>query len=751
MRTKLFFLVLALSTIAFADNDEKAQKKALEEQAKTLLSEAKDLQKSGQLVEAKARYAASLAFKDSKDAGEAIKHIDEQLHQQVKDALRQAHSFYDRGQFQQAAEELEKAAALGNSTAAVAFNLALCFQRLNQTAKALAYLEQAAEASPDPRHKLKLKQLATSFTTGETSGQQSDSDRDRISAINRLVEGLGFDSTLRDAQSDDEDENLTEAPDSKPAVPFASAALRSNVPTVPVKPAGSLSKQSGLCDALAQMKGPVSETPALTFDLANCDEDNGRLTEAAAHLDKYLATVPNAADAPRVGLRVASLNALVNLPGESGTQVRSLFSTAARSIQERSFDRALAAFQKAAKVLPEFPPTQWKLALLNEAMGNVDQAKSHFTRYQQLQGDPLAQQEADLHLASLDAKKEKYAEEVEAADDILANLLNRAMNLTFNGLKDRRAVKAHRARLKGKQARKDSQKLGGFAIPSAYVRQQLTEAAEHLATALTVFPLGAEANQLMAQVYLQANDGRAAMRAFDTVISQGLPAAFYAEMRGRRQDRAVKCELTSHHVRLIFLSYYDNGRVVAPAFPAGEDGLGDLAIDPSLPREQKFESIELGPAEIKKVESKTGIIRLKLTKEDLTLSVMYLSGPPPVEGPQARRFSNIYARLFVRYPGLEDSRLGNEGLTGGEKFKLAYHLANAGFTIATSMNPMGSFTALKAFIDITREIQQTRNSLKVNFAGWEKTIEDQQELQGGNAFKMIPTEPAALTFTEETK
>jgi hypothetical protein len=42
-------------------------------------------------------------------------------------------------------------------------------------------------------------------------------------------------------------------------------------------------------------------------------------------------------------------------------------------------------------------------------------------------------------------------------------------------------------------------------------------------------------------------------------------------------------------------------------------------------------------------------------------------------------------------------------------------------------------------------------SLHVTFAGWVKTIEDRQELQAGNTFKSIPTEPASLTFLEELK
>src|SRR5437763_16321039 len=112
-------------------------------------------------------------------------------------------------------------------------------------------------------------------------------------------------------------------------------------------------------------------------------------------------------------------------------------------------------------------------------------------------------------------------------------------------------------------------------------------------------------------------------------------------------------------------------------------------------REQDFESLTVTLAEIRRVETKNGQILLKLAKEDVTLSPIYMGAATPTEGPQGRRFGNNYTRLFVRYPGLEDSKLGNEGMTGLEKFKLAYDIANAGMNIATHLNPLGAVSALQ--------------------------------------------------------
>jgi hypothetical protein len=48
-------LVLLFAVSALADNQEKAEKKALEQQAKTFVKEAKDLEKAGKLLQARAQ------------------------------------------------------------------------------------------------------------------------------------------------------------------------------------------------------------------------------------------------------------------------------------------------------------------------------------------------------------------------------------------------------------------------------------------------------------------------------------------------------------------------------------------------------------------------------------------------------------------------------------------------------------------------------------------------------------------------
>ena len=123
-----------------------------------------------------------------------------------------------------------------------------------------------------------------------------------------------------------------------------------------------------------------------------------------------------------------------------------------------------------------------------------------------------------------------------------------------------------------------------------------------------------------------------------------------------------------------------------------------------------------------------------------------------MEGPPARRFANNYTRLFVRYPGLEDSKLGTEGMSGGEKFKMGYNLASSGLDIA-----MGGFTLIGAIssvqdtISIARTIHAAVSSLNVSVASWERSVNDQQRLLAGKAFKPIPTQPVSLVFVQDTK
>jgi tetratricopeptide (TPR) repeat protein len=609
-------------------------------------------------------------------------------------------------------------------------------------------LGNAIQSTPDPKDKVKLQQLLTFFITNENRDFAGIAPQ--IEQVNKLVEGVGQDASLQDVEGAEEDPGSFAEAD--PAATSAQAAPKPNEP-------GSgnshsvATRRSSLCDQLELLKDDLALSAAATFNRANCAESNGRPKEAVKLLQTYLELAPDALDGDRVKNRIAELQAELALPGANGAEVRRQFASACIYLAEGKYDRALNAFNKASDLVPDFPLVHWKLALLYEAMANDGPAREHFIRYQQLVTDQSAKDEAGLHLFTLDAKKEKYDDEVDEAEEILAGLFNRSLNLTFNDGENRSHIRAKRARIKKKQDRKkDQYRVGGFAIPYPYAQQQLARASEHLNIALSLFPLGPEANELMGLVFLQANDGHAATKSFDAVASQGLPVSFYAEMRGGHQfDHGVKCELRPDKVSFVFLSSYDKkGMPIPPDHNAGDDGLGDLTLAPGDQR-GPFDSLEFHLADIKKVETNKGVIYFKLAKGGFILSPIYLPSFTPVEGPPARRFANSYTRLFIRYPGLEDSKLGAEGMTGAEKFAMGYNLASASFSIATNLNPIGAIQATQSAISIARTIHGAVTSLTVSFASWERSVNDQQQLLAGQTFKCVPSRPISLVFVQDVK
>jgi tetratricopeptide (TPR) repeat protein len=749
MKIQAVFVVLVLCSILPAENLEKNQKKELEAEVKVMIAEAQSLERTGQFAEARAKYAESQALIEMKDVTDAIKHLDEDIQKRVKASLNDSRKLYEKQKYKESASALEEALKLQALQPVLAYDLALCYHHLDERAKALEYLGKAKSGTADPKQKQRLAQLATFYTTGENGAALNDSDKNRIAKVNRLTDSIGLEASLEDEGGE---ETALAEDDTPSPQPVAQESPKLNIPTGPHS-TSSARHRSSLCNALSELKSTLATSPATTFDLANCAESNGRPAEALHLLEKYLEMSPKALDAEEVHHRISDLKALLTLPGQNGVEVRHLYALAYGSLAEREYDRALADFIKAGELAPEFALTKWKLGLFYEAMGDVDEARKNFNRYEQLISDQNLKDEANLHLSTLEAKRTKYDDEMDEAEDIVADLFNRSMNLTFNGSEKRSAIRAKRARVKKKEQNKSRNRIGGFAVPYAYAQQQLGQASEHLQVALALFPLGAEANELMGLVFLQANDGRSATRSFDVVASQGLPVPFYAELRGHKQDQAVKVELSRDRIRLIYLSSYDKrGNVAPPSKPAGEDGLGDMVMDPSTPRQEGFDSLDITLSEIKKVETDKGLLKLKLAKQEVTLAPIYLPAFTPIEGPPARRFANNYTRLFVRYPGLEDSKLGNEGMTGGEKFKMGYNLANAGLDMAMGgFSAIGAISSVQDAISITRTIHSAMASLNVSFASWEKSVDDQQELLAGKSFKAIPIQPANLEFAQEIK
>src|ERR1051325_8967740 len=95
MRTTTILPIFLLSCGLTAADLEKTQKKELEAQVKTMTGEAATLEKAGQLAEARIKYTDSQALIEVKQVTDAIKHLDEEIHKRVKDALSASHKLYE--------------------------------------------------------------------------------------------------------------------------------------------------------------------------------------------------------------------------------------------------------------------------------------------------------------------------------------------------------------------------------------------------------------------------------------------------------------------------------------------------------------------------------------------------------------------------------------------------------------------------------------------------------------------------------
>jgi tetratricopeptide (TPR) repeat protein len=191
MKIRAVLLVLVLCSLLPAENLEKNQKKELESEVKVMIAEAQSLERTGQLAEARVKYAESQALIEMKDVTDALKHLDEEIQKRVKTALNDSHKLYEKQKYKEAAASLEEALKLQAMQPVLAYDLALCYHHLDERAKALESLDKAKAGTPDPKQKQKLSQLATFFTTGENGVTLNDSNKDRVTKVNRLSDSIG--------------------------------------------------------------------------------------------------------------------------------------------------------------------------------------------------------------------------------------------------------------------------------------------------------------------------------------------------------------------------------------------------------------------------------------------------------------------------------------------------------------------------------------------------------------------------------
>lgn len=741
MRARVFVncaLLVGFSVFWYVAPSAAQDRKALETEAKGLIAEAKALEKQGKLAEARDKYVDAEGVISTGEARGAIDRIDEQQKSQVKSLVDDAERSYEAGRFNDGVERLQQALQIQSSSWELHYDLSLSYAKLGDRSNAALNLDSAIGALPNRRERTELLEMRSTLLMGATSPDETTDPAKKLYAFNQAY------------LEEDRDPN-----DQSPSAPANGAPTPRN-----------------LCDQTKELFIAFPRNPAVVFNTAKCAEEDAKPEEAARQLAVYLEMVPGALDQPVVQDRRESLLVLAGLSGDAGQSVRQHYATAARYLDYRHYDRALAEYSLAEQALPTYALTEWQLGLFYESYGEVDKARVHLERYGQLESDAQRKNAAEAHLTVLDTRQEVYEANVDEAEEILADLLKHAMGIEDQGTKHK--TKLSRRTRQHSSRRYQETAAANEKLSTPYVERELDRARQDLEAATEIFPLAPEANELLALVALQANNWPAAYRDYDAVASQNLPVSFYGEIvssRDNRDVRATKVEIGSDSIRLIYLSDFDARKKVSkpPDKPAGEDDLGNLIVSTEQPPDEGAESLTLRAADLMGVATDKNFVVLKLQKNNIYLAPLNLVSEAPFEGGASRTFGNEYTRLFIRYLGYEDARLGKEGMTTGEKVRLGFEIAKVGMDIGMSVAMMGMgapaaynsvtqlarlahamsvFNAVGVGVSVSTKSLSVAQTFRSNMNTLERDANDDREVVEGIGFKIIPSQATKLKFRD---
>ncbi len=720
-------LSLAFAVWALAQTSQ-PDKKQLEANARQLIAEGKALESQNKLAEAKDKYIDSEAVHPTNDARDAIQQINDQQKQEALSVLSEAHRLYDAGKYAESLEQLRHGLDSDPGNPSFEQDMAMCYLKLGNRANAELYLEMAA-AGTDEKDKSKLLELDSTILMGTPQPSPSD-DPPGVTAFNESYRSENRDSTD------------------------------------PKTPAGSL------CQQTTNLKTALPANPAVVFNAAKCAEEDARQADAVSLLAEYVKLAPNALDRADAEALEQSWKSLADLPDDSGQTVRRNYANASRYLDFRRYDRAIGEYEAAARTLPDYPQTEWQLGLYYEAYGDVAKTREHFTRFQQLEKDPARNAAVSAHVANLDRRREVYDANISDAQDILTSLLQSSLGVSSEGAK-------HKGKLTHRQRRYASSRYKAETratekLPEPYVQRELDRARQDLDSAADLFPLGVEANEMIALIYLQGNNWPDAYRSYDAVASQGFPVSFYAQASSGEDSkdiRATKVEVGPSAIRLITLATYNPKKKIseAPDQSAGDDDLGNLVISAKVPPDPNAQAVTIKPEDLKGIATQNNFVVLKTGKEQIFLAPLNMLSTVPFEGGASRSYGNEYTRLFIRYLGFEDAKLGKEGMTTGEKFKLGFEIARIGMSAAmmgiTAPMAYGSAVRMVELIHALNVFHEVAQGVRiVNIAdasisladdlyetqqALEQTMSDERRAVEGMQFKLIPAEPVALKFKEK--
>jgi tetratricopeptide (TPR) repeat protein len=718
-------------------------KKQLEAKAKEIVSEGGALEKQGDLAGAFDKYVDAEGVFSTHEALSGIKRIHEAEDQKITEALAATHHTFNDARYADCVTQLEAALRIEPGNPPVHYDLALCYSKLAERTRALDHLDESTSTVYKPKRRMELLELHSQLLMGMDLATDPPAEiEDRLASFNQA-----YVASARDPG------DITTSIDNKDAA-----------------------NGQHLCGTAKELQHDIPDNPAVDFNEAKCAEEDAHPEEAARLLAEYLKLAPHALDAAAIETRRQQLTSLGALPGDPGKVVREHYAIAARYLDYRRYDRAITEYEAAQTAMPDYPQTAWRLGLLYESYGDAAKAQASFARYQQLDPSPNAKIQGDTHLRSMEGRRALYEAGVAEGQEILTDLLLHSMGISTQGTK-------HKAHLTRQQRRWASGRYkrtlsASEKLSPPYVERQLERARDLLEKSSELFPLGVEANELLALIYLESNDWPAAFRSFDSPAGRNLPVSFYAQVnsvRDSQQVRAAKVEITSNKVRLVYLSSYDNSKHITgpPKSPAGDDDLGNLVVSEASEMAKDADVFTVPAADIVGVETKNNFVVLKLKDDDLYLAPVYMMGAVPFEGRASRTFGNEYTRLFIRYLGYEDAKLGIEGMSPGDKFKLGLAVGLTGLAVFNTVRTFGAgsygaygsalhvaelihvlMVARTAFVGVHLAVTAVDTdyliqNIRVDTATVQRTGADQRQVLEGLEFKIIPTEPSDFEYREK--
>jgi tetratricopeptide (TPR) repeat protein len=690
-RLVALFILLAVAQASVLAADK--QRKAKESEAKRLTGLGRTAEKQGHLLEARQQYLDSEHVLFTKDAEDGLERVAEAADKQVTSLMSDAAKAYAAENFAKAAQFLESASALHPGSLAIGCNLALTKYQQGHREDALAWLDQCVAALRDPEPRRQLAELYTALSTGDRQSVAAPAVRQQVARLNNAI----LLQSDKDPQPDDD------------------------APTAPAV---------GLCAQMKPLQAGLRRNPAMLFNLAKCAESEGRLDQAIQLLTEYRDAVPMAADADEVQARAVLLKGLTELPEPNGAVVRTLYASAAKHVDTREYDRAIADYQKADEAIPAFVETKRRLATLFEAQGQIDRAQGYWLQVAAADTVQDGRQQTPLVVEALSAEKAQYDELVGGARQLLHELLGRGL-------------------------------LGGEQVGRIYAAYRLQLANEKIQAAESLLPLAPEANLLQSFTCSQLNDFRCVRASFDAQRSLALPVSFYAAVfykagdpknRPKQVRTYGKFEFEKGTLRFAEISTVNPKKHTAQlaGTSAGEDQLGRIGAGDGL-RSAGFQGFTVSVTAIKHLETSNGILYLEVDDRRVKHRKMFIEPLSfvlelPPTGPGARRYMNNYINIAETYGGVEKTKLGKESTTAGEKMKMVYNVINIGMSVTSVM--FGDFFSI---VDVATGVNSLAHKVGLSQQQVRRLEMERRQVIRGVPFKVIPTEPASLAFRKELK